>query len=450
MLKYFVRKVKHLIVDRSANVAIIFGLTLVPIAGAAASAVDFSRFYDTQSSAQEVLDASLLAGVSSNSDKDLQITIARKFFNAQIEPNIRAKNLTFWYNSDILEGSVSVTYPTAMLKIIGYKELNGLVTGGATLTSVGSQLRCIHTLDPYSSMALTLNAKPRTSDVYKGASLTANGCTVQVNSSSPPAAMLKAGEFSSGGNCFVGGYIGDSTKLSPPPQPKCTPIGDPFAGYSMATPNTCDFSAETYSSSGKLVLKPGTYCGGIDASAIDIQFEPGTYILRSGGLHLNADSNVTGNGVSFIIEEDGDGFSIDANAVSLKASSQGPAASFIIFDRSGSGTVANGKSSKKGKKGGGKKHKSKGKGNVIRAEEYVYLEGITYSPNAHLELRWRRPGTLNSPYWNAPNSPFSSFIANTLDFHGYSQLVFDYDPEKTDLKIPSQLLGSKQYPRLTH
>jgi len=57
VLKYFIRRAKHLFVDRNANVAVLFGLTLIPIAGAAASAVDYSRFYDTQSSTQEVLDA---------------------------------------------------------------------------------------------------------------------------------------------------------------------------------------------------------------------------------------------------------------------------------------------------------------------------------------------------------------------------------------------------------
>ena len=44
----------------------------------------------------------------------------------------------------------------------------------------------------------------------------------------------------------------------------------------------------------------------------------------------------------------------------------------------------------------------------------MYFEGVTYTANQHLLIRWRRPATLGSLYWSKPLSPFSSFVANTI------------------------------------
>src|SRR5439155_9916052 len=68
--------------DVSGNVAIVFALGLVPAVGLTGVAVDYSKSSQLRTRMQQVLDASVLAGVK-EPDTSLQVSKATSVFNAQ-------------------------------------------------------------------------------------------------------------------------------------------------------------------------------------------------------------------------------------------------------------------------------------------------------------------------------------------------------------------------------
>ena len=422
--------------DKSGNFMVIFAVSMVPIFGIAASAIDYSRFVQERTSLQDRLDAAVLAGVTETDVAAAQISAARLFLSAQARDESIIKDLKFWHDGSVLRASAVVVAPTSLMQIIGFNEITGAVASGATRSASGTDLRCIHALNATAQSALILNSKPRSSDIYAGASLIAANCIVLVNSTSLAGVQLKAGSFESGENCFVGQTTAPIPGIAPPPLASCDPKPDPFVNYVRPQNQACGQTVGTADAGGTLVLRPGVYCGGLSASADTIELEPGTYTVRGGRLEIEAAGTLTGDGVSFLLEPDAGGFSIIADAITLKAASNGPVAAFVVHDLSGTGSAVAGR-------------KTKSQDNEIRFEQYGYLEGIVYTPKSHLLVRWRRPETLNSPYWTAPKSPFASFIADTIDFHGYSQHVFNYEPQNSDLPIPDELSLQRSNPRLT-
>ena len=428
--------------DIRGNFAVTAAIVALPIMAAVGAAVDYSSFSQERTKAQDNLDAAVLAGLVSSSDELEQITNARRHFHDYKSTAFRIRQVRFWHEGDLLKGSAKVVKPTSFLGLLGVQKIKTVVESAAAYSGGDNALRCIHALDRMVDSSLILNSKPRSSDVYQGASLMAVNCDVQVDSSAQEAVELKAGDFFAGSNCFVGGASDGPPLIQPAAEPSCAPLSDPFAGYALKYSTTCDYSAGSYGGGGNVTLNPGVYCGGMEVEGTNVTFKSGTYIVLGGALEVEADENVVGDGVSFLVETGG--FAIDANTVNLKASKTGPIPAFLVFDRSG--TIAAPTSSKKKKK-----KKNKTLENLIRWEEYAYLEGIVYSPRNHVEMRWRRPATDTSPYWTAKQTPFAAFIANTLDFHGYSQLVFNYEPDKTDLPIPKELAGQQsRTPRLVY
>lgn len=427
--------------DTRGNFAVTVAIATLPVMATIGAAVDYSSFTQERTKAQDNMDASVLAGLVSSSDPLEQAKNARRHFHDYKSNAFKIRKVKFWREGDLLKGSARVVKQTSFLGLIGVKKIKADVESAASYGGGAGALRCIHALDPVVSSSLILNSKPRSSDIYSGASLMGVNCNVQVNSISDSSVELKAGDFISGENCFVGGASDGPPLIQPAPEPSCSPLADPFAGYTLNYSVSCDYSDGSYGGGGATTLNPGVYCGGLSASGNDVTFKPGTYIVLGGALEIEADEDVVGDGVSFLIETGG--FSIDANTVNLKAAKSGPIPAFIIFDNSASAATTT--SSKKKKK-----KKNKTLENLIRWEEYGYFEGVVYSPRNHVELRWRRPASDSSAYWSAKQTPFASFIANTLDFHGYSQLVFNYDPAETDLPIPKELSEEQKIPRLVY
>lgn len=436
MWNYF----KQFALSTHGGVSMIFAGVLVVMLLFVGSAVDFSQLFYKKTDIQGTLDAAVIAGVAASLDKQDQIDAAEAFFNETVDGDFKYDRLTFRHDDDVLIGTLIINQSTSFLRLMKLDEIGIKVESGATPFGRNRILRCIHALDASSSSTLILNSKPRSSDIYTGASLIAADCSVQVDSPSPAAVVLKAGSFQSGRNCFVGGFNGRTGGLSPKPEMPCQPIGDPFSGRNIPVPAGCDYTDGSYGGGFNVTLSPGVYCGGLSAKGNKIKLKKGVYYVKGGPLELSADDEIYGDGVSFLVES----FMLEANAVNLKAADTGSLASFIFYVQDNNSGNAPAIIKKK------KKKKKKAKDNIIRAEEYVYLEGITYAPSQHVELRWRRPATLTSGYWSAPRSPFTSFIAKTLDFHGYSQLRFEYDPDRTDLSIPGELFEKIYQPRLTN
>lgn len=455
--------------DYRGSFGVQLAILLVPLALAVGLAVDVADGFRQRSDLQSALDAAVLAGVSATIDDLSRITTvvanneasvkaAREFYATKfLEGNLKAgtdlKSATLDYDGRNLSGIATSVGRPIFMQIVGYNEIDISAKSMATSYKTNG-LRCIHATDPTTNASLILNSKPRSSDVYSGASLQANNCTVQVDSTSPASIILKAGEFSSGENCFTSRqFAGNPANLAPAPLPSCSPLGDRLAGYKISKPSRCDFpDAVSLSQSGETVVGPGSYCGGLTVSGTRVKFRPGNYFISGGNLEVEASGLISGDGVSFHIS-DGGTFNLVGDQIELKALRDGSLGSFVFFRESAASSIGPGAGGKKAEKKGKKKKdkkKSKNSGNLIKAEQRIYIEGVVYAGDGHLEVRWRRPNSAASPIWTAPISPFSSFVAATLDFHGYSKWAFDFNPDKTDLNVPDALRDEIVSPRLVY
>lgn len=83
-----------------------------------------------------------------------------------------------------------------------------------------------------------------------------------------------------------------------PPSTSVAQMSDPFAALPPPTvPAGCDYN--NFQANGTVTLNPGVYCGGIAIHNSNATMNPGTYILKGGGLSTqSANSHLTGDGVT--------------------------------------------------------------------------------------------------------------------------------------------------------
>jgi Flp pilus assembly protein TadG len=118
--------------NRSGNVAIIFALTVIPIFGAAAVAVDYSRANAARTAMQAALDTTALMV----SKESLNITTTQvqnkgqKYFNAQFSyPDVKNVTITFTLQNNgpgdfTVIAEAAGTIRTSIAQVIGIKKLN--------------------------------------------------------------------------------------------------------------------------------------------------------------------------------------------------------------------------------------------------------------------------------------------------------------------------------------
>ena len=118
--------------DRGGNVTLIFALAIIPIFGAVAVAVDYSRGNSARTAMQAVLDATTLMISKEALDlKNSQVQAkAKTYFNAQFtRTDVRGLKLTFDLVTNgpgdfTVVGEATAKMDTAMAQIIGYKKMD--------------------------------------------------------------------------------------------------------------------------------------------------------------------------------------------------------------------------------------------------------------------------------------------------------------------------------------
>ncbi len=434
---------------RNGSFATHFAILSIPLVMSVGLAVDTSIGILERGEIKKALDSAVLAGLSatiedlgrvvpgltrdSDSIGKAREEYARHYLEANFSEYYRLTKVEMDFDDVNLSGFAQLPGKPEIFGGLGVPVLIPSAKSAATLART-DVVSCVHASNPDQDLALILNSKPKSGDTYIGASLYTSGCGTYVNSKAVAAVLLKAGTFSSTYNCFVGGVVGGSPgDLTTTPIAPCKPISDPFSTYTVNIPVGCDHTAPvTIGGAGLVTVSPGRFCGGLAVSGTNVVFKPGNYFVSGGDLTVTADDKIVGKGVSFHV--DGGYFQFVADQVELKATSTGPIKSFVAFGKPGVGAPVD--ADKKTKK-----KKKKAAQNLIRGEQRIYVEGIVYASSSHLEIRWNRPASISSPLWTAPVSPFAAFIADTLDFHGYSQWGFGYDPKDTDLTLPDVLIN---------
>jgi len=141
------------------NVAIVFALATLPLAGFAGAAIDYSRANNVKAAMQTALDSTaLMLSKEATTDTSAQLqTNATKYFNANFSAvGIKASSVTITpvYSTDTpsqitVNGSVSV--PTDFVAILGVKNIN--LNESSTAAWGSTRLRVALVLDNTGSMA---------------------------------------------------------------------------------------------------------------------------------------------------------------------------------------------------------------------------------------------------------------------------------------------------------
>src|SRR6476660_4661002 len=186
---------------------------------------------------------------------------------------------------------VNQTVPQLFSAVLG--NYTGRVAARAT-AALNPARDCIYVMDPAGSDAIHMNGS---------ANLTSS-CGVYINSNNPTALVgvgtvtLSASEID-----IVGNYSFAGTLNPDPPSTSVATMPDPLRNLPAPTvPAGCDYTNTVVNppGHGTVTLSQGVYCGGIYVKNGTANFNPGTYILKGGGLSTqDTNSHITGTGVTF-------------------------------------------------------------------------------------------------------------------------------------------------------
>ena len=152
---------------------------------------------------------------------------------------------------------------------------------------------CLYVLDPSAPSAFVAS---------NGATVNMN-CGLSVNSSNAAAASVTGGaSVTAGAASVVGGaVVSNGGSITPSFTTGVAATSDPFASLPSPAVGAC--TQTNYNPGwGSWTLNPGVYCGGIIISnGSTAVFNPGTYIIKGGGIQFIGGSTITGSGVMFYL-----------------------------------------------------------------------------------------------------------------------------------------------------
>lgn len=209
-------------------------------------------------------------------------------------------------NSQYVEVIIAQPEPTYFLRALGYNSMN---VSTRAVSGAMNAAGCIYALDPSAAKSLSASNGINVS----------SSCGIIVDSASTDAfdvsggAIIKTTEVGIVGDANLnnGGAVQHLSGGSLAPTQNIAPVPDPLAQINAPAVGKCTYSGTQYYNSytaqqsppysGKYVINPGTYCGGISASnGTSVTFNSGTYIMAGGGLSLqNGGGAATGSNVTF-------------------------------------------------------------------------------------------------------------------------------------------------------
>jgi Flp pilus assembly protein TadG len=296
--------------DSSGTIAVIFGLSAIPIAIAASIAVDMANSSEIKSQLQAAVDTAVLAaatrmaGNASDGDKE---EIAVTTFYANLSPQVQAQLQS--------SPSVDVDFPTKTVSMTVAVNTNP-VFGTLVTDDISISVSAAATVSPGTPvcmMALNKN-KEKSINIQGTTDIIADGCAVHVNSSHPQKALYQTGSSTAEAEsfCVQGGYEG--TNFTPMPH-GCYYEEDPIAAKfaedweaSGIDSMPCDYTdlPQINTGAGEITnLAPGVYCGGLSIKQGTVQLETGgMYVFRDGPLDVQAHGTLLGDEVVILFTGD--------------------------------------------------------------------------------------------------------------------------------------------------
>ncbi len=304
--------------DRRAAMLPLLALAILVVVGAGAFAVDVGRARALGQSLKSAADAAALAAATRLPDTAAAAAAAL----AYVEKNMPSAEYGQVLNpSDIAFGTwdaqsrrftagdpakgaaasaVRVTTRLANANQNALATVFGGVLGidsfDVTTSAIAGRAGapCVIALDP---------AMPYAMNLLPGASLEANGCGVQVNSTSKSALGMQGDAALQAADICVGGgtALASGTSVSPEAREYCPGIADPMAGLLFPAVGSCDYTKASYKDV-TTTLAPGVYCGGLKIDGTStVTLAPGNYIIRDGAFTIAKNAAVSGSDVTIFL-----------------------------------------------------------------------------------------------------------------------------------------------------
>ncbi len=298
------------------QVLVLAAMVIVVLIGMVALATDMGILWSERRQMQTATDAAAIAGVSALRSSSDVTAAARNVAtlngftngvnNATITVNHPPASGPNAGNANYVEVLIAQAEPTYFLRVLGNSSMN---VSTRAVSGVMNAAGCIYALNPSAPKAFSAS-----NGVNVGSS-----CGIYVNSSSSDAfdvvggATIKTTGVGIVGQAVLnnGGAVENMSGGSLTLSQNIAPVGDPLAHITAPSVGSCTYTGtQNYSSytaqqtppySGKYVISPGVYCGGISVSnGVSITFNSGTYILAGGGMSLqNGGGTATGTNVTF-------------------------------------------------------------------------------------------------------------------------------------------------------
>lgn len=411
--------------NQNGGAMIIFGLLLPVILGIGALAIDLSYLYVLKTQLQTTADAATLAAVMELPDEDAAKQAALELTDKNMSASSHGIVLA---DADIQFGSwdagiftagatpttaIQVTTRRAdvngnpvglfLARVFGQETANVVARSTAVITT---STACIVALNPSDIDSIRLDSNAR---------LTANGCTVQVNSAHHRALYVRSNAFVEADHvCVNGDYSGRDEDFEEVPDTGCGVVDDPLAGTPTPEFSGCDYTDEVYD--GRITtinnngVDPVVFCGGMEiGNNSEVTFDPGIYVIDGGEFDINSNAVLNAEGVTFYFTNGGNMDFSSNTVVNFSAPIDGDTAGLIFFqDPNDVGTV-----------------------HTFNSNTVANLEGTIYLPTGTLHLDSNSEFGLNAPY--------TVVIADTFDLDSNAGLTVNANIDDSDVPLADGL-----------
>jgi Flp pilus assembly protein TadG len=287
--------------NSSGGVLMTFALSAAALCAIAALAINVVLVNQQRSYIQAAADTASLAAASQFALSNVTQATIRQVAATTAQVNLSRNS--FNAQPDDVSTSVDATDTTVTVTIKRYVRPQfmsptgsaaNMIVATATSKYQGSSTPvCVLVLDP--SAASAFNA-------FGNSNIVAPTCSIISNSNSATGLSgTTTKTIQSAKACSAGGWTGSA--FAPSPISDCPVVADPLASRAPP-PNVqaaCDQTNYAVDQSNVgITLQPGVYCGGININAAAM-FAPGDYVIRGGGLTVNAGGSIYGVDVGFYL-----------------------------------------------------------------------------------------------------------------------------------------------------
>lgn len=290
---------------QSGQATVLVGLILTVLLAFVSIASDFGLFQNDRRKMQNAADSAAMAGEQEINAGNAGAAVAAAKHDAALNGYTDgASQITVTVNNPPLNGPhsgdsnaveviVSRVQPTMLLKFVN---ISTIKISARAVAIEGNAPYCIMALNPTATNAISLF----------GAALLQTCAIVDDSNASKAFGIFGVALWHASSIGIVGGYDFDLLPfVSPRPVTGIAPVKDPLAHLQAPSIGSCDHTNYSLGPIGIGTLFPGVYCGGITITGLAIlHLQPGTYVIRGGGLNVLGASVMTGTGVTFYLTGD--------------------------------------------------------------------------------------------------------------------------------------------------